>query len=110
MIWIDSAHCRDNAIIERDEPRMARVGRLIHGIISSNPGIPSVMLCELLPKPNNSVFEVFVPPEIAKMYARIAVPATILATWACMQVENSIDAILGTHVNNTIEMLETGSL
>lgn len=110
MMWVNGAYRRDDAVIERYKTRMTRVCRLIHRIIASDPRIILVMLRKFLPQPDNTVLKVAVPPEVTQVNSRIAVPPSILAAGACVQVENRVDAVLRAGVHDAIEMLETGGL
>lgn len=65
MIRIDVSDGFIDPVVPRLKSVMLWVARLVHGIVSSNPGVVLVMLSELLPEPDRAVLEVFVVPELS---------------------------------------------
>ena len=94
MVRVDGPYCGVDAVVERDEPAVLRVGWLVHGVVAryplalvynpmNNSALPLfsvlgiahllilVMLGNLAPQPDESILEVLVNPEVRDVRAGV---------------------------------------
>lgn len=96
MLRVDLANCWDDAVVEGEETSPLRVGRLVHRVVSRYPRVPAVSLSNVLPQVDSTVLEVNVVPEGGVAGRVVGVPILVLAAGQCVDVEDSVDLVLGT--------------
>ena len=45
-------------------------------------------------------------PEVANVSAAVCVPSPTLTSWSCVDVDDSVDGVLGTESDCTVQVLE----
>jgi hypothetical protein len=64
------------------------------------------VLCELRPQPDRTVLKVLVDPKVGDVCAGVAVPVRVLSSGCGVEVEDGVDALLGTEIDDAVEVLE----
>jgi hypothetical protein len=96
VIGINLADDRDDAIVEGQKPGPLRVGRLVHGIVACNPWVSFVAFGDVPPQIDSPILKVDVIPKGGVTGGIVRVPVLILTSREGMQVEDSVNVVLGT--------------
>lgn len=80
MIRVDSADGTVDAIIKFDHTGVRGISWFVEGVVPCDPCVVTIVFCELLPEPNNSILEIFVKPECSNMGPVVRVPVVVLST------------------------------
>jgi len=94
-------------IVELDYSGMRGVSGFVKRVVAGNPLVVSIVLSKFFPEPDCAILEVLVQPEICNVRARITVPVGVLTACSSVQIEDGVNALLGTEVNHTVKVLET---
>lgn len=110
VMRVDRADGSEDAVVEADETGVFWVGRLVHDVVSCNPGIVNIMLRDFGPEPDEPVLKILVDPEACDMRAMVGVPSAVLATRGGMHVDDGIDGVAGAYIDDTVEVLKSFGL
>lgn len=96
-----------NFIVELHNASVFGVGGFVEGVVAGDPLVALVVLGELSPEPKDALLVVSVVPEIGDVATMIRMPVSVLTTGGGMKIEDGVDAVLRTDVDDTIQVLET---
>src|SRR5215212_7100627 len=85
---------------------LAWVGRLVYGVVASDPRVAPVALRYVLPDVHGPVLEVSVPPEQRFVGRVVRVPVLVLVARQGVQVDDRVDSLLRAQVYDTVQMPE----
>lgn len=106
VVRIDCTDSLVHTVVESDHASVVRVRWLVQRVVPSEPRVACIMLRELFPKPNRAVLEVFVDPEASDMCPVIRVPVGVLSSGNSVEIQDGIDSVLRTQINDSIKVLE----
>lgn len=106
MLGVDCADCFVHALVKADEGRVRWVCGFVEGVVSRDPLVSGIVLRELGPQPDRAVLKVFVDPKVGDVSARVAVPVRVLSSGCGVEVEEGVDTLLGTEIDDPVEVFE----
>lgn len=74
VVWINSVDCFDTSVVPELKACVSWIGRFVENVVSCDPGVAFIMCCELFPKPNRAILEIFVNPERRDVRGVIGMP------------------------------------
>src|SRR5882762_6215982 len=80
MMRVHSTYGIVDAIIKSNHACVGGISGLVEWIVPRDPCVVAVVFRKFLPKPNNTVLEVFVKPERCDVSPMVGVPVCILST------------------------------
>lgn len=106
VVVVDGANSVVHPLIKLDDGRVCRVCGLVQGVVPRDPLVIDVVLRKLRPQPDRTVLKVLVDPKIGDVSAGVAVPVCVLSSGGGVEVKDGVDALLGTEVDDAVEVLE----
>lgn len=106
VLGVDRANGIVHPLVKPDDGRVRRVSGLVQGVVPRDPLVPDVVLRELCPQPDRAVLKVLVDPKVGDVGAVVGVPVRVLAAGCGVEVEDGVDALLGTEIDDAVEVLE----
>lgn len=107
MLAVDRTNGIVHPFVKLDDSRVRRVCGLVQRVVPRDPLVPDVVLCELRPQPDGAVLKVLVDPKVGDVGAGIAMPVRVLSSGCGVEVEDGVNALLGTKVDDAVEVLKT---
>lgn len=95
VVRVDGTDSGLEAVVKGWETVVKRVAGLVDGVIACDPGVISVVLCDLTPEPDRSVLVVLVVPKRGISSWGIGVPVRVLTPRDGVHVEDRVDAVFG---------------
>lgn len=136
VIGVYGADCGVDLVVELDYAVVFGIGGFVERVVGCDPFVAFVVFGELCPEPEDAVLEVLVVPDfylfilqtglplekggndilgvyqlkltVGNVASVIGVPVSVLATWCSVEIEDSVDTVLCTDVNDSVEVLEPG--
>jgi hypothetical protein len=76
---------------------------LVYWVVSRDPSILLVSCCTLLPQPDDSILVVFEAPKCCTWSGVVGMPILVVSSREGVQVEDSINSLLGTLISKINE-------
>lgn len=96
VIGIHLPDCRLESLVERGQPVVLRIARLVDRVVAGHPWVVLVTRRDLLPKPDGAILVVLVVPEGGVVGRVVRVPVAVLTAGNSVHVEDGVDLVLGT--------------
>lgn len=106
MVGVGRTNGIVHPLVKLDDGRVRRVCGLVQGVIPCDPLVSGVVPRELGPQPDRTVLKVLVDPKVGDVGASIAVPVRVLPSRCGVKIEDGVNALLGTEIDDAVEVLE----
>jgi hypothetical protein len=104
--WIDRADRRLEPFVERADGGAVSIGGLVDRVVTRDPWVVLVVRGDMLPQVHDAVLELALAPEVRPLRRVVTVPVLVLCPGNRMQIEDRVDPVSCTRVDDGVEQPE----